>query len=182
MEIEYKIWHNRLLAFSNKINGRLNIVKNPSVGYGGDYLTAQICIDKISIIQNVVKLNTLIHPSFMEFEYKFKNNKKLYLSISGRDFLDKLFSGQIKTGNKNFDKKYSIKSSNKALALNMFSDNKVQEYFLSNRLMVFNIQTTKGETIVKLKLMENRLYSIEKMQKALSFFRYVIKFIEQIKH
>lgn len=47
MEIEYEIWYNRLLSFSNKINRKLSIVKNPSVGYGGDYLTAQISIDKI---------------------------------------------------------------------------------------------------------------------------------------
>jgi len=40
MEIEYEIWYDRLLTFSNKINGRLSITKNPSVGYGGDYLTA----------------------------------------------------------------------------------------------------------------------------------------------
>jgi hypothetical protein len=179
MEIEYEIWHDRLLTFSNKINGRLNITKNPSVGYGGDYLTAQIGIDKISITQNVVKLNTLIHPSFMEFENKFKSNKKLYLSISERDFLDKLFSGQIKTGNKVFDKKYTIKSSNKALAYKMFSDEKVQKYFLSNRLIVFNVQTTKGETIVKLKFMETKLYNIEEMQNALSFFRYVIRLLSE---
>jgi len=181
MLIDYDVWKNSLLSFSNEINGLLEFKKNPSIGYGADFITGVISCEysefknKIFMSQNVISGNNEAGLSFLIFEDQFENKNKLHLGISQRDFFDKIFFVKpIKTGNNLFNKKFSVNSSDKAVALNIFSDSKVQDIFLGNSLLVFNILTKAGIKEVKMKHMGKKLYSCVEMQKALDDFRYIL--------
>jgi len=123
MRINYNAWTKQLALFSNNTKGDLKIVKTPSVGYGADYLTATIYYqeNKMRILQSAVKINIEADLSPLTLEYCHSTDFDLKISINLRDIFDKISSGKrICTGNKSFDKKFTIKSSDEQLASNFF--------------------------------------------------------------
>jgi len=176
MQLTFDIWKNHLTEFSKIINGAFHIEKRPV--YGGNYelFYSEIIINRIIIFQALETDNSSSKPSALSLILTFTNRANDYLSINERDFFDTLFPGRrIKTGDPEFDHRFTIRSSNKEIAKSLFLDKRIQGLFLNNRLLVFNISTSKGETTIKLKYMENRLYSIKEMTQALADFENILK-------
>ena len=152
------------------------------MGYGGDYLTATIklksksFLNVIFISQNAVRISNEVSISFLIFEYEYINSAQFNLSINLRDFFDKIFTGKrILTSNNSFDKKFTINSSNKFLAIKLFRDDKIQNFFINNSFLVFNILTTNGVTKISMKYMErDKLYTDAELTEALENFKYIL--------
>ena len=180
MQIKYNDWNNRLEEFSGCINGDLIITKNPAAGTGANYLTGNITLNyhynKLVITQNVIKDNfEICFPSFLHLEYSYSNPNNFKIYLNQRDFFSKLFSGnRISSGNKIFDKKFTITSSDRRLALILFKEERIQKLFLENPLLVFNVQTKKGETTIKIKSMAKKLYTKKEMLYYLEEFKLIL--------
>lgn len=176
MTTSYKTWKNHLIKFSKTIkNSTIEFKKNPSIGYSADFINGIISYkrddDTVCISQSVVTGNDEAELSSLILKYCYKNSTNLYLYIYKQGFFDRIFStGKIKSGNITFDKLFAIKSNNKRLALKIFSSSKIQEIFLSNPIMTFNIITKNNQTEIKVKHMQNKLYSFTEMKKALDNF------------
>ncbi len=177
MRINYNAWTKQFALFSNNTKGDLKIVKTPSVGYGADYLTATIYYheNKIRILQSAVKINIEADLSPLILEYCQSSDFDLKISINLRDIFDKIsLGGRICTGNKSFDKKFTIKSSDKQLASNFFKEDRVQKLLLENPLLIINVVTVKGKTTIKIKNMARKLYSEEEMLYFLEEFKFIV--------
>ena len=175
MHLTLDYWRKHLIEFSKIINGAFHIEKRPVYGDNYELYYSEIIMNRIALFQSLETDNSSSKPSALSLLFTFKNQANDYLSINERDFFDKIFSGRrIKTDNQKFDKRFTINSSNKKIAKNLFGDEKVQSLFLNNRLLVFNISTSKGETTIKLKYMESRLYSIEEMTQAFNEFKNIL--------
>ncbi|MUP40109.1 hypothetical protein [Labilibaculum euxinus] len=184
MAISYKTWQNHLIEFSKTIfDSSIEFKKNPSIGYGADFINGVITLKRydnnIYISQSVITGNNEAELSSFILKFHYKNSSNLYINIYRWDFFDKLFStGRIKSGNVFFDKIFVIKSNDKKLALKIFSSNEIQEIFLSNSLMTFNVNTKHDKTEVKIKHMQNKLYSFSEMKKALDNFCFILNLIQ----
>jgi len=180
MLVEFTYWAEEWRSFGEKENGHVEIIKSPSVGASLEFVTGVIKIgylgNNIFIRQGANKVDySNSAMSFLIFECQLKNNKRVNLSINQRDFFDKLFFlKRVKTGNDIFDQKYFISCSHKIVATELFTDSKIQNLFLSNPLLIFNISTKKGITKIIMKLMGRKLYSMAEMKKALDDFKYIL--------
>lgn len=174
-------WKKHLLDFANHVNGKMTIEKMPVYGDNYELYSSTINIsyenNYLNILQTATKIDYVnCGVSSLTLLFLYKNKSALQVALNERDFFDKLFSGRrIKTDNPEFDQRFTINSSNKEIAKNLFVDKRIQGLFLNNRLLVFNISTSKGETTIKLKYMENRLYSIEEMTQTLADFENILK-------
>lgn len=165
--------------FAEKNRASFSVIKSPSVGYGADFVT---CVIKLNFNGELVVFkqagisgNNQIGLSFMDLEYEYKNSKNFSLSLSSRDFFSRLFFlGNLKTSSEQFDRKFVISTSNKFLANKIFGEKRVQELFLGNRLLLFNIQTKNGYTKVKFRSLERKLYSSDELQFLSNEFLYMI--------
>ena len=180
MLCSYDTWSKSLLNFCKERNGFLNIEKNPSIGLNTDFFTGVITFEipffgqRISLIQSAIGDDNKVSLSFIHFKYVIPNSR-FTLSIFKRDIFDRILpSKRIITGEKNFDRKFSINSSDKRRALNLFSDSKVQSMFLSKSLFTFNILINNGVTEVHMKFLERKLYSSGELNKSLDAFLYII--------
>lgn len=113
-------------------------------------------------------------PSFLHLEYSYLNPNHLNITLNQRDFFDWFLSRNIISGNKAFDKKFIIGSSDSKLALLVFKEERVQKLFLENPLLVFNVGTEKKETTIKIKSMAQRLYIKEEMLFYLEEFEFIL--------
>jgi hypothetical protein len=176
----FNIWERNLLDFANHENGEVTIKRMPVYGDNYELYSSTIKIqyqnNYISIFQSATKVDYAnCGVSSLTLQLLYKSKVQLHIALYEQDFFDKIFSARkIKTGNLKFDKKYTIKASNTEVAMNIFGDKRVQNLFFNNRLLVFNISTNKEETTIKLKYMEDRLYSLEEMTQALSEFRNIL--------
>ena len=173
-------WKKHLLDFANHANGKMTIEKMPVYGDNYELYSSTINIsyenNYVNILQTATKVDYVnCGVSSLTLQFLYKNKSTLQVTLNERDFFDKLFSGRrIKTGNQDFDRKFTINASNKEIAKDLFSDVRVQYLFFNNRLIVFNTSTNKGETTIKLKYMESRLYSIEEMTQAYDEFKNIL--------
>ena len=184
MSIAYNVWKEHLINFSKTIKGSSVVFKkSASIGYGADFINGVVeCKNEDGMIvcvnQSVITGNNEAEMSFLIYRCCFSNTTSLQLNISRRDFFDKIFpTRRIKTGNKIFDRTFTINSTDKKIALAIFKDEEVQRLFLSNSLALFNISTENDITEVKVKHMQKKLYSIEEMQKALDDFNIILSFL-----
>jgi len=169
MQIPDTLWIKGFNDFAKKNNATFHLHKNPSLGYHSEYLTCSVIFSyrskDVVIKQQGIKSNDEVALSFVVIEYEYENWKNFSLSLSRREFFDKLFSaGSLKTGSEQFDKSFTISTSDKILARKIFGDEQVQELFLGNQFLLFNVQTQNGVTSVKLKSMEQKLYSQDELQ------------------
>lgn len=179
MQIRYDAWKRGLAEFSSSINGYLTITKNPSFGFGGHYLSGSIIFSyhykKIIITQNVIEDNfENCFPSFLQLEYSYSNPNNLNITLNQRDFFDWFLSRNIISGNKAFDKKFTIGSSDSKLALLVFKEERVQKLFLENPLLIFNVRTEKKETAIKIRSLAQKFYIKEEMLFYLEEFKFIL--------
>ncbi len=177
MQIKFDTWKKQLVDFGDDTKGNFKLVKRPSFGYGADYFAATINYkeNEINILQSATKINIEVDLSPLILEYCMENSVNLTLSINQRDFFDRIFSGaSISSGNKNFDKKYTIKSSDSRLALSLFKEERVQFLFLEHPLLIFNVLNEQGKTIIRMKNMAKKLYSKEEMLYYFEEFNFIV--------
>ena len=181
MLISTENWINNFDMFSRSVNGQFSLLKSPSGGYGPDYMTAEITYNHIGtsniiiVHQGAIRADQSVNPSDFIFEYTYNNSSNFFISFRERDFLDIFFSiKRIEIGDKEFDKRYFIKSSDKNIALEIFKDYQLKSFFMKNKSIVFNVFTKKNNTKVLLKFFENKMYKIEEMNRAKVIFEMIL--------
>jgi hypothetical protein len=181
MKVLYKVWIERMRNWANLINSSNKLSSNPPIGNNGNYYTFEIeysheKFKPIKISQNAVGTDIEVNLSYLIFETIDKQLYNYNLSIYQKGFFERLFNlGRIKTGNSDFDKKFGIYTSDKVIALKLFSDAKVQDLFLNNKFLILNIQ--KNKSIITLKNMETKLYEIQELNKLLEDYIYILNLL-----
>ena len=169
--------------WAESINASFSIVKTPPIGFNRDYFLINIEKDlnnsnTINIIQNSVGTDIEVHLSHLKFETKTSNNLNYDLSLYPKGFLEKLFQiTKIKTGNKKFDNKFGIYTTNKELATYFFSNEEIQSIFFKNKFLIFNIQ--KEKSLITFKNMETKFYTESELQKLLNDFVFILNLLEK---
>ncbi len=183
MAISISDWKRYMCVWAEIYNGSCKVKQFSSVGNAPNYYTLEVTIkidnfSNVKIYQNGGGTDFEVGLSYLMFEH---NDPKIYnfdLFLYPNDFLNRIFARKkLKTGNKVFDKKFDITTGNKQIALAIFSDKSVQELFLTNRFLVFNVQ--KKEPRVFLKSMERKLYEKEEIQLLLEKFVYILQIIQR---
>ena len=181
--IEFDKWKTSLYNWAQSINAEFSISRDVAMGAMGESYTIiikyeDVFFNPIIILQNGSGSRFEVVPQIIK--YSFTNTQLLdfNLSLYKKGFLDKLFfSSNVKTGDKTFDKKFGISTTNKTIASAIFSDRDIRELFLNNRFLVFNIR--KKESTALLKSMELKLYEKEEMQLLLDKFIHILKIIRE---
>ncbi len=177
---KYLLWKQSLVEFGRLNNAVPQIVKRPSVGSDIDYYYLSMEVpfgtNKIEFSQGATIFAHYVGFSKVLLSYSYINNCLLTLSLSRSDFFDMFFQGSfIKTGSKDFDKIFSIRSTDKSAALLIFGDREIQELFLGNKLLIFNISTNKSRvTTVTLKVMEEKFYLTSELTHFLEHFKTIL--------
>lgn len=175
-----KLWKNRLTEFGRLNNAIPEFVKRPSLGSDIEYyyLSMEIPfgLSKIEFSQGAHVKSDKVWYSKISFSYYFENNQSLAISLSRSDFFDFLFSKKnIKTGSKDFDKVFTIRTNDAGIALKIFSDQTIQDLFMKNESLIFNLQTAKSRvTTVLLKNLNPKLYSLAELTEQLERFTYIL--------
>lgn len=171
--------------WANLINSSNKLSSNPPIGNNGNYYTFEIeysheKFKPIKIYQNAVGTDIEVNLSYLIFETIDKQLCNINLSIYQKGFFERLFNlGGIKTGNSDFDKKFGIYTSDKTIAVRLFSDKRVQNMFLKNKFLLLNAQ--KDKSTITLKNMEIKLYEISELQQLLDSFGYILNIIQNDK-
>ena len=183
MEINLSEWKKELQKWAENNNSSVKIIKNASVGSFHNYYTSEILINwnnnVILYNQNAVD-GRILFPSHLIFETKTLINTNYDLSIYPKGFFEKLFRIiKIRTGNKEFDNKFGIYTTNKEFATYFFSNEKIQTLFLKNKFLNFNIQ--KEKSLITFKSMETKFYTESELQKLLNDFIFILNLLEKYK-
>lgn len=83
----------------------------------------------------------------------------------------------ISSLNDEFDKKYSAKSNNLRLTSKLFQNSDIQNLFLKNQFLVFNIKTIDGRIIISLEDMQYRVFTLELIENT---YKNLVKINDQI--
>lgn len=177
---KYLKWHQSLFEFGKLNKASPQIVKRPSVGSEIEYYFLSMGIpfgnSKIDFSQGASLYGNFVGFSKVQLSYSYVNSRTLELSLSRSDFFDLLFFRRIiKTGSEEFDKVFTIRGSDKTIALLIFKDRIIQELFLQNNLLIFNISTTRSRiTTITLKSMEEKCYSLSEVAQLLENFKMIL--------
>lgn len=167
---------NTFKDFSEMIDGRLNVQVISDITTGGSMkhlivdVEKKIDTSKINITQSFsflfsqpedLNVQTGI---ILTIEKPVRSN--IYLHFWQRELIDRLFSiNKINSGNVTFDKKFSAKSSNHTLANSIFINSSIQDLFLTDKFLVFNINTKNRIAKIKLKNMGLKKYETWEMER-----------------
>lgn len=181
MAVNTDQWKGNFKALANSRRAIFTLSKSPSVGYGADFVSCSLAIPfrdtKIIVSQSGISGNNEIELSFLVFECTLKNQLPFYLSLYRIDFFDKFFSQKrFKTGIPVFDSTFGIKTNIERIALSIFRDSSIQNFFLSNPNIVFNISSEKDVTVF-LKSLVKKMYSQEEFTLLLEKFYHIISII-----
>jgi len=186
MIIDFKIWKETMQDWAEKKDASFHFAKTPSMGDNSDFFTIEIKITEdiyglINISQSSFGGIDNINISFLKFETKTPININYDLSIYPKGFFERIFRlAKIKTGNKIFDNKFGIYTTDKKLATYFFSNKEIQNIFLKNQFLIFNIQ--KDKSLITFKNMETKLYNESELQKMLNNFIFILDLLEKYKY
>jgi len=181
--IEFDKWKTSLYNWAQSINAEFSISRDVAMGTMGEAYTIIIkykdsFFNPIIILQNGSGSRFEVVPQIIKYTFTNKQLLDFNLSLYKKGFLDKLFiSSNVKTGDKTFDNKFGISTTNKIIASAIFSDRDIRELFLNNRFLVFNIR--KKESTAFFKSMELKLYKKEEMQLLLDKFVRILQIIRE---
>jgi hypothetical protein len=176
-----KLWKNRLTEFGRLNNAIPEFVKRPSLGSSIEYYYSSMQIpfglNKIEFSQGAHVQSDNVRYSKISFSYNFENNRSLEIGLNRSDFFDFLFSKKIiKTGSKDFDKAFAIRTNDVKIALSIFSDQTIQDLFMNNKSLIFNLQTSKSRvTTVLLKDINPKLYPLAELTELLKRFAFILR-------
>ena len=178
--MKYKSWTEHISSVEKKIDEEFKIIKRPLGGSCFDYMLSQCKLDYKSrqiIIEQVFTKSDYENgtPGSIQFIYEYKNRNDFQLSISERDFFDKLFSNKRFTvKNPVFDKKFTIQSNDHITASKIFADEAIQSIFLNNRFIILNISSKESLTKIVLKNISNKLYDFKEYELMLNTLKLII--------
>ena len=168
-------WTQRMQYCANSNDGVFSSSENSPIGDFREYYTNVIKFNEkynIFLSQSAV-IGSEFFPSYLKFEAINNHIYNFNLSLYQKGFLERIFSNsKVKSGNQLFDKKFGIYSTDKETAIGLFKDSKVQNIFLNNKFLLFNIQ--KDNSTVTLKSMETKLYKEAELQELLDNFIYIL--------
>jgi hypothetical protein len=182
MLVKFNDWKNRMAQWSEN-NSSFRLIKNASIGYELDYFTIEIkyVIDSsntVLISQTATGTEIDVGLSYLKLENYNQEFINLDLSLYQKGFFERILnSNKIKTGSKTFDSKFGIYCSEKAVATNLFSDVRVQSFFLNNSFLVFNVQ--RKTSLVTLRNMEVKIYEKPELQELLDSFVHILELIHK---
>ncbi len=179
MKVKYDTWVQNLSDWANDNNFSFKVVKNPSLGFRLDYLLIEIGLEieksgAVKISQSSVGTTVDVSVSYLKFD---NHNKKIInfdLSLYQKDFFNRLFNKNlIKTGNLEFDKRFGVITNNTLLAKQLFTDSKVQAFFLGNQFLTFNI----AQSLITMKSMNMKCYDKNEIQELFDMFIRILKLL-----
>lgn len=185
METKYDKWVKLLTIFCERHSYAFEIQQHAPVGYGGQFISFRIHIPNdvkdFVIIQSGQKANDVIGLNHLYTTVEEYTGKSLKLSIREYEFLDRLFyRKRILTGNELFDSKFFVNSSDINLALQIFTDTVIQNFFIRNRFVVSNIHSTGPRNTITMKDMRNIIFSSEELSQFISVFSLILKHVHAI--
>jgi hypothetical protein len=170
--------------FSRKINANMKDASKSSIDSGGalKYLIIDIerKFDNSKIVINQTFSFLFSQPEeltiqtglTMTIEKSVRSD--FYLHFWQRGLIERIFSkNKINSGNLTFDKMFSAKSNNANLTNSIFNNQNVQELFVTNKFLVFNVNSKKGIIKIKLKNMELKKYKTEEIEKYYNNLLYI---------
>lgn len=176
-------------VFSKSIDAQLKAPEKSDIDSGGAIKYITIGIEKIlnnskiEIIQTFSYLDSQPDELFVQTGLTLIVEKTVhtdfYLHFWQRELFDRIFSrNKIKSGNPNFDKRFSAKSKNSNLTDIIFRDKEIQSFFLTNKFLVFNVGCKGKKMVIKLKNMELKKYDIEEIGNYFQTLLYLNNLIE----
>ena len=183
MRIKYSDWHKHINSISKDLEGHLMVIKKPSIGAEEEFLNSECSIEYkngiISIEQLFIKYDYENGvPEKLNLIFEFENRFDFFLSINQRDFFDKFFVwNRIRIGDSNFDKQFSIQSSNKFIAKKIFNNSELKKLLINNNSIVFNISTSDRKTKIIIKNMIRKVYPLEEYDMLLSSMKKIIDIV-----
>lgn len=175
-----KLWKSRLTEFGALNNAIPEFLKRPSLGDSTDYYHSSMPIPfgsgEIEFMQGAHIHSYGISYSIISFSYSFENTQSLEIALGQPDFFDFLFPQKItKTGSEKFDEIFTIRTNDTGVALKIFSDPTIQDLFLKNEYLVFNLQTSKSRiSNVLFKHRVEELHSLADLMQLLENFTYIL--------
>lgn len=178
--MKFTDWKKHFELIGNKLNSNCKVIHHLSGGMRQEFFSAIIEIEylknKLTIQQGFTRYDYESgNPNNLILTYKFHNQSEFNLTIYEREFFEKLFnSNRILTKNKEFDKKFTLKSSGDRKALKIFENIEIQKFFLENRLMTFRIETEQFETEIKLNYLGKLNYENGQVESIVTMFEDII--------
>ncbi len=160
--------------FTETISGKLIMPRRSEIDSGGalKYLTVEVIKENEN---SVLKLNQTFSYFFSDPEnlviitgltckIEKKVNVNYNLSFWEKGLFERMFkTNWINSGNMEFDKKYSAKSSDFVKTSRLFLNKEVQKLFLDNSYLIFNVKTENAIMTIKLKDNKHEVYTSESM-------------------
>jgi len=183
--VDFNKWKDPIYNWAQNINAKFTISRNVSMGMMGESYTIEIeykqnNLNPIIISQNGSGSKFEVVPQFVIIKYIDNHLIDFNLSLYQKSFIERIFNqGNVKTGNKNFDKKYGVYTSDKTLVTKLFSEKRIQEIFLKNNLLILNAQ--KDNSTILIKNMELKLRETIEFQRLLDDFIFILEFLKKYK-
>ncbi|HLN53189.1 MAG TPA: hypothetical protein VK212_05730 [Lentimicrobium sp.] len=123
----------------------------------------------IEFIQEIL-INTLncINPHPLTFKCEFESPDEYFFSCSPLGFLDKFFNpNRYRSEHHELNKQFLIETSDERLTDKLLKVDIIRNELLTNKVFLLHSMSENGKTIVTIKLLEQRFYSMDE------FIRYV---------
>jgi hypothetical protein len=183
-EIEYKEVVDGFNAFSVITGGKIIIPCKSDISSGGAVqdLTIELIVEendaKVIVKQTYSCLfsepEKLSVQTGLSIVLEKASASNYYLSFWKRSLIEQLFAmNNINSGNTEFNRNFSAKSNIPNVFGTFFNNYDVQNLFLCNKLLVFNIETTDGILKITLKNMNKKAYSVSELQQIFEYFKII---------
>ena len=162
-------------TFSKRIDARFKMPNKSENSSGGSlkYLTIMVekVVDNFKIEINQTFSFLFSQPEELNIQtglsltIEKSVRSDFYLHFWHRELIDRIFSrNKISSGNQEFDKKFSAKSSNLIVANSIFRNQNIHDLFLTNKSLGLNINTKNKTVKIKLKNMTLRKYEPQEIE------------------
>ncbi|MDQ1771518.1 hypothetical protein GQR60_09595 [Labilibaculum sp. A4] len=166
---------NNFKDFSSGVGASLKIPTKLDIDSGGalQYLTINIEkeLDNSKIVINQTfsylfsQPEELVAQTGLILTIKKTVRSDFYLHFWQRELMDRIFSkDRINSGNPIFNKTFSVRSNNPNIVNSIFTNSNVQDLFLNNKFLVFNVNSNGREIKIKLKNMVLKKYETEEIE------------------
>jgi hypothetical protein len=182
MNVNYKDWTNSMVEFCNINSKMFQISKSAPIGYRGEYPSFKILMSsniyQYEIVQSGAKENDVIALNHLKSTIELSLKTPICLSINSLELIEKLFLWKrFRTGNEPFDKKFIIRTNASDIATQLFTNPGIQNFFLKNQFIVFNMSSDNNKTTIVLKDMRQIIFSHEFLLTFIETFETILKIV-----
>ena len=129
-----------------------------------------------SFIQRDSWLDFIVGAENLSCLFKMPSNRSFYFSLWRKTNWERLFNlHKIMSGNPTFDHTFSAKSNMTEFVDKLLRNCKVQDMFLLDELLIFNIITIDNYMTVSLKSMAKKFYSYDELNMINQNFKLIIE-------